>query len=47
LKKTRLVVFDGEVIMSFTLAYQIVGDFTLGQQGIGDNILALNIDDIQ
>jgi len=46
-KKTGLVVFDGEVVMRFTLADQIVGDLALGQQGIGSNILALNIDGIQ
>jgi hypothetical protein len=47
LKKTGLVVFDGEVVMSFTLPNQIVGDLALGQQGIGGNILALNIDGIK
>jgi hypothetical protein len=47
LKKTGLVVFDGEVVMSFTLPDQIVGDLFLGQQGIGGNIFALNIDGIQ
>lgn len=31
LKKSGLVVFDGEVVMSVTLPDQIVGDFTLGQ----------------
>jgi hypothetical protein len=33
--------------MSFTLADQIVGDLALGQQGIGGNIFALNIDGIK
>jgi hypothetical protein len=47
LKKTGLVVFDGEVVMSFTLADQIVGDLALGQQGIGGNLFALDIDGIQ
>ena len=47
LKKTGLVVFDGEVVMSFTLADQIIGDLALGQQGIGGNLFALNIDGIQ
>jgi hypothetical protein len=47
LKKTGLVVFDGEVVMSFTLANQIVGDLALGQQGIGGNLFALDIDGIQ
>ncbi len=47
LKKTGLVVFDGEVVMSFTLADQIVGDLALGQQSIGGNLFALNIDGIK
>jgi hypothetical protein len=47
LKKTGLVVFDGEVVMSFTLPDQIVGDLALGQEGIGGNILTLNIDGIK
>ena len=47
MKKTGLIVFDGEVVVSFALANHIVSDFTLGQQGIGGNIFALNIDGIQ
>jgi hypothetical protein len=47
LKKTGLVVFDGEVVMSFTLADQIVSDLALGQQSIGGNLFALNIDGIK
>jgi hypothetical protein len=47
LKKTGLVVFDGEVVMSFTLPDQIVGDLALGQQSIGGNLFALNIDGIK
>ena len=47
MKKTGLVVFDGEVVMSFTVPDQIVGDLALGQQGIGGNIFALNIDGIK
>jgi len=47
LKKSRLVVFDGEVVMSFTLPDQIVGDLALGEEGIGGNIFALNIDGIK
>ena len=35
LKKTAPVVFEGELVMSFTLPDQIVGDLALGQQGIG------------
>jgi len=33
--------------MSFTVPDQILGDRALGQQGIGGNIFALNIDGIQ
>lgn len=47
MKKTGLIVFDAEVVMSLTLANHIVADFALGQQGIGGNIFALNIDGIQ
>jgi hypothetical protein len=47
LKKTGLVVFDGEVVMRFALAHDIVSDFALGQQGIGGNLFALDIDSIQ
>jgi len=47
LKKSGLVVFDGEVVMSFTLPDQIVGDLALGQQGVGGNFFALNIDGIK
>jgi hypothetical protein len=47
LKKSALVVFDGEVIMRFTLPDQIVGNLALGQQGVGGNIFALNIDGIK
>jgi hypothetical protein len=47
LKKTGLVVFNGEVVMSVTVPDQIVGDRALGQEGIGGNIFALNIDGIK
>ena len=47
MKKTGLIVFDGEVVVSFALANHIVSDFALGQQGIGGNIFALNINGIQ
>jgi hypothetical protein len=33
--------------MSFAFLDQIVGDLALGQEGIGGNIFALNIDGIQ
>ncbi len=47
MKKRGLVVFNGEVVMSFTVPDQIVGDLALSQQGIGGNIFALNIDGIK
>ena len=47
MKKAGLIVFNGEVVMGVTLADQIVGDFTLGQQGIGGNIFSLNINGIE
>ena len=47
LKKSGLVVLDGEVVMGFTLLDQILGDLALGQQGIGGNIFALNVDGIK
>ena len=46
-KKSGLIVFDGEVVMSFALPDYIMGDLTLGQQGIGGNILSLNIDGVK
>ena len=47
LKKSGLVVFNGEVVMRLALFYHIVGNLVLGQQGIGGDIFALNIDGIQ
>ena len=46
-KESGLVVFDGEVVMSVSLVDQVVGDFALGQKGIGGNFFALNIDGIK
>jgi len=46
-KKTGLVVLDGEVVMSVTIPNQIIGNFSLGQQSICGNFLALNIDGIK
>jgi hypothetical protein len=43
LKNTGLIVFDGEVVMSFTFPDQVISDFILGQQGVGGNFFALNI----
>jgi len=47
LKKTGLVSFDGEVVMSVSLVNQIGGDLTLGQEGIGGNFFSLNLDGIK
>lgn len=47
LKKSGLVIFDGEVVVGLACYYHIVGNLALGQQGIGGNILALNVDGIQ
>jgi hypothetical protein len=46
-EKSRLVVLDGEVVMSVTFPDQIVGDIALGQEGIGGNIFTLDIDGIK
>ena len=47
LKKAGLVVFNAEVVMGVALADHVIGDLALGQQGIGGNIFALDIDGIQ
>jgi len=47
LKKSGLVVFHGEVVMSVSLVDQVGGDRALGQQGIGGNFFTLNIDGIK
>jgi hypothetical protein len=47
LEKSGLVVFDGEVVMSVSLLDQVGGYLALGQQGIGGNIFAPNIDSIK
>ena len=46
-KKSGLVVLDGKVIMGVTVSDQVVGYLALGQEGIGGNIFALNIDGIK
>lgn len=46
-EETGLVAFDGEVIMGITFLDQVMGDFALGQQGIGGNIPSLDIDGIK
>jgi hypothetical protein len=47
LKKSGLVVFDGEVVVGVTFPDHIVGNFALSQEGIGGDILALNINGIK
>ena len=46
-EESGLVVFDGEVVMSVSLVDQVVGDFALGQKGVGGNFFVLNIDGIK
>jgi hypothetical protein len=46
-EESGLVSFDGKMIMSLALPDQVIGYLALGQQSIGSNILALNIDGIQ
>jgi len=47
LKKSGLIIFDGEVVMSVTCKNQIISYLALGQQGIGGNFFALNINGIE
>jgi hypothetical protein len=47
LKKSGLVVFDGEVVVGVTFPDHIVGNFALSQKSIGGDILALNINGIK
>ena len=47
LKKCGLIVFDSEVVMSVTFFNQIVGDVSLGQEGICGNFFTLNINGIK
>lgn len=47
LKQTGLVVFHGEVIVGFSLSDQVVGDFALGQQGVGGDVFSLDIDGVK
>ena len=46
-EKSGLVAFDGEIVMRLALLDQILGEFTLGEQGIGGDVLARNIDGLQ
>jgi hypothetical protein len=46
-EKSRLVAFDGEMVMCLALLDQIAGEAALGEQGIGTDLLALNINGVQ
>ena len=47
LEEVGLVAFDGEVVVRLPVFDQIGGEFALGQQCIGGDILALDIDGIE
>jgi len=47
LKECGLVAFDREVVMGLTILDQVVGERALGQQGIGRDIFALDLDGIK
>lgn len=46
-KQVFLIGFDGEVVVRAALLNQIVGQFALGEQGIGGDGFVLDIDDLQ
>lgn len=46
-KERGLVSFDGEVIVGAALLDEVVGEFALGQESIGCNGFALDIDGIE
>ena len=43
-ENAALVSFNGEMIMGMTLGNQILSNLALGQEGIGRNVLALQIE---
>src|SRR2546430_13663810 len=43
-QNSRLIAFDGEMVMRLALGDQIVGQLALRQQGIGTDLLARNLD---
>lgn len=47
LQNSGLVPFDREVIMSFSLCDEILGQLALRQQGVGADILALDSNGLQ
>ena len=46
-EKSRLIAFDGEIVVRLALLDQIFGEFTLCEQGVGGDVLACNIDGLQ
>ena len=44
IEERGLIGFDGEVIVSFAGIDQVIGDFTLGEQGIGGKVFATQIE---
>ena len=47
LQECGLVAFDGEVVMGLPILDQVMGEVALGQEGIGSDIFALDIDGIE
>src|SRR5208283_1280593 len=46
-QQSRLVAFDGEVVMRVAFLDQIGGETALGEQSMGTDLLALNLDGVQ
>ena len=46
-KELGLVGFDGEVVVCLPVVDQVGGELALGQQRIGGNLLALDIDGVE
>jgi len=46
-KESGLIAFDGEVVMSLALQTYIIGELSLGEQGIRGNVFVLDIDGIE
>src|SRR2546429_6153655 len=46
-QNSRLIAFDGEMVMRLALGDQIVGQLALRQQGIGTDLLARNLDGLE
>ncbi len=47
LKEAGLIGFDGEVIMGLALYHQVLGEFALGVQGIGGDVLVFEIETVE